>query len=221
MNSIAERRLEEKERRKADILDAAESVAAAGGFAALTMDDVARKARLSRALLYVYFQDKGDLLLGLCLRALEVLHGRFIVAIASRPRGRDQLEAVGRAYVVFAEECPVYFEALAEFELHPPDAAEPSINEQACIASGDEVHGLMVTCIERGIADGSIRADVGPPLLVALTLWAFMHGAIQLARTKKHVIAHDGFEVRQLVDHALFLATRSLHGGEAGDGDAA
>lgn len=216
MSATAERRLEEKERRKTDILDAAESVAGSAGFAALTMDDVARKARLSRALLYVYFHDKGDLLLGLCLRALDVLHARFVAAVGSRDLGRDQLEAVGRAYVAFAAECPVYFEALAEFELHPPDAAEPSATESACIASGDQVHGLMVSCIERGIADGSIRADVGPPLLVALTLWAFMHGTIQLARTKKHVIAHDGFEVRQLIDHALFLATRSLYGGEPG-----
>src|SRR2546429_4326738 len=60
MNYIAERRQEEKERRRADILDAAEAVGASVGWEALTMDQVARKARLSRALLYVYFKDKPE-----------------------------------------------------------------------------------------------------------------------------------------------------------------
>jgi len=60
MNYIAERRLEEKERRRAEILDAAEAVTARFGWDAMTMDRVARKARLSRALVYVYFKDKTD-----------------------------------------------------------------------------------------------------------------------------------------------------------------
>ena len=58
MSELTDRRLEEKERRRLEILDAAEAVAAVVGVEALTMDLVARKARLSRALLYVYFNDK-------------------------------------------------------------------------------------------------------------------------------------------------------------------
>lgn len=209
MNSLADRRLEEKERRRSDIIDAAEAVVADVGLDALTMDEVARRARLSRALLYVYFQDRSDLVLGICQRALDLLGGRFETVMQAHARGRDQLTAIGHAYVAFSHECPVYFEALTKFETHAPDAT-PSAIESACIAGGDRVHALMVTCIENGIRDGSVRADVGPPLLVALTLWGFIHGAIQLAATKKNVIAHDGFEPRQLVEHALFLATRSL-----------
>jgi AcrR family transcriptional regulator len=53
MSYIAERRLEEKERRRAEIVDAAEAAGREVGLDALTMDDVARRARLSRALLYV------------------------------------------------------------------------------------------------------------------------------------------------------------------------
>jgi AcrR family transcriptional regulator len=43
MNYIAERRQEEKERRRAEILDAAEAVIADGGWDELTMDLVARR----------------------------------------------------------------------------------------------------------------------------------------------------------------------------------
>ena len=65
MSYVTERRLEEKIRRRAEILDAAEAVAARFGWENTTMDQVARKARLSRALVYVYFTDKTDLTSGI------------------------------------------------------------------------------------------------------------------------------------------------------------
>ena len=210
MSYIAERRQEEKERRRAEILDAAESVAASVGVAAMTMDEVARRARLSRALLYIYFQDKSDLMFGLCDRALGVLHQRFQEAATRHTRGLDQIEGMGRAYVAFSQEFPVYFEALALFEAHVPEAPAPPGNEGACIIGGDRVHVAMVESINAGIADGSIRRDVGPPAIVAVTLWGFMHGVIQLASTKANVLAHDGVTARQLIEHALVMAGRSL-----------
>lgn len=212
MSQIAERRQEEKERRRAEILDAAEAVAAEVGVEAMTMDLVARRARLSRALLYVYFQDKPDLVLGLCERGLATLHDRFAAALARPARGVEQIAAIGRAYVAFAQEFPVYFDALARFEAHAPQIIEQNRNELACKAAGDRVHALTVRAIEHGIADGSIRADVGPPLLVAVTLWGFMHGIIQLTSTKSQALAADGISVRLLVDQAIALCTRSMAG---------
>src|SRR5690242_10505586 len=123
MNYIAERRQEEKERRRAEILDATEAVAAEVGWDAMTMDQVARKARLSRALLYVYFKDKQDLLFGICERALATLTQRFAAAVARHKHGIDQLTGIGRAYVAFCQEFPVYFEVLARCELLSPDPA--------------------------------------------------------------------------------------------------
>jgi AcrR family transcriptional regulator len=46
MNDIAERRKEERGRRRAEILDAAEQVTGSSGWEELTMDQVARRARL-------------------------------------------------------------------------------------------------------------------------------------------------------------------------------
>ena len=87
MSYLAERRLEEKERRRLEILEAAAEVAGVVGFEAMTMEQVARKARLSRALVYVYFKDKHDLLIGLCIRALELLRERFVAAVAAETEG--------------------------------------------------------------------------------------------------------------------------------------
>ena len=91
MNYIAERRLEEKERRRAEIVDAAEAAGREVGLDALTMDDVARRARLSRALLYVYFQDRSDLMFGLAERAMGMLHARFMEAAERNRTGSTRL----------------------------------------------------------------------------------------------------------------------------------
>ncbi len=53
MSYVAERRLEEKEHRRNEIVDAAEACYITDGWDQITMDQIARKARLSRALLYV------------------------------------------------------------------------------------------------------------------------------------------------------------------------
>ena len=53
MSYITERRQQERGRRRTEIVDAAEALYAEVGWDAVTMDLVARRARLSRALLYV------------------------------------------------------------------------------------------------------------------------------------------------------------------------
>ncbi len=211
MNELATRRQEEKDRRREAILDAAGTVAAEYGIAAFTMDQVARKARLSRALLYVYFKDKQDLLLGLADRAHTLLFERFAAIGVRKLAGLKKIQNMGRAYVAFAEEEPVYFEALACFAAHPADDNAPEGNELRCMQGGDRVHGELIAALEAGVADGSIRKDMGNPALVSVTLWAFMHGIIQIIATKGSMLEFKGVKSKQLVDQALLMCTRSLH----------
>ena len=210
MSYIAERRLEEKERRRAEIVDAAEAAGREVGLDALTMDDVARRARLSRALLYVYFQDRSDLMFGLAERAMGMLHTRFLEAAERHRTGLEQVSAMGRAYVAFAQEFPVLFDALARCELESPDPAQCSPSEQACMIGGDKLQAVLVTSIETGVKDGSIRGDVGSPILMSVTLWGFMHGIIQLTTTKAHALAHHGVAPKALIDYAISMITRDL-----------
>jgi AcrR family transcriptional regulator len=210
MSYIAERRLEEKERRRAEIVDAAEAAGREVGLDALTMDDVARRARLSRALLYVYFQDRSDLMFGLAERAMGMLHTRFLEAAERHRTGLEQVSAMGRAYVAFAQEFPVLFDALARCELESPDPAQCSPSEQACLVGGDKLQTVLVTSIDTGVKDGSIRGDIGSPMLMSVTLWGFMHGIIQLTTTKSHALAHHGVAPKALIDHAISMITRDL-----------
>jgi AcrR family transcriptional regulator len=213
MSYIAERRQEEKERRRAELIDAAERVALAVGWDALTMERVAREARLSRALVYLYFKDKEDLMHALVERALKLLAERFEAAVARHGSGLAQVSALGRAYVAYAQEFPHYFNVLARFQAHEAKAVEAGSNEAACLCAGNRVHGITAAAIGRGIADGSIRADLGPPLLTALTLWGYMHGIVQIVKTKAEAIAADGFSTEALIDHAIRMAGLALSRG--------
>jgi AcrR family transcriptional regulator len=210
MNYIAERRQEEKERRRAEILDAAESMTASVGWDATTMDQVARKARLSRALVYVYFKDKSDLMFGIGERALATLLGCFADAVTKHARGLDQLAAIGRAYIAYSREYPVYFDVMARCELISPDISNLQPNEQACLLGGDAVRQLMQQALELGLRDGSVRADVGESKAVTVCLWGFIHGVIQLSSAKAKMLAHDGLHSDELLEQAMLMATRSL-----------
>jgi TetR/AcrR family transcriptional regulator len=210
MNDLAERRNEEKERRRAEILDAAEAVAAGESWDDMTMDQVARRARLSRALLYVYFTDKTDLLFGVGERALSLLARRLQESAARHKRGIAQLDAVGRAYVAFAQEYPVYFTVLAHCELRSPSDANPDGNEGECARKADTLHALIAGILEAGMGDGSIRTDVGQAPAVAIALWGFLHGIIQLAASKTNLIGRRGVSIRNLLDQGLSLAMRSV-----------
>jgi AcrR family transcriptional regulator len=210
MSYIAVRREEEKERRRAEILDAAETLYAKKGWDGLTVDQVARTARLSRALVYVYFRDKEDLLFAIGERAMQLLRDRFLAAAAGTARGMDQVDAIGRAYMGYAHEFPHYFDFCTRFQSHSADA-DPSTNEGACHVAGDQLIGTVVQAIETGIRDGSIRADVGDPLLLALTLWAFTHGIIQIAMAKGPDLARRGVAIQDFSNYAFQL----LHGAAA------
>lgn len=210
MSLTQQRRLEEKERRREEIIDAAERVIAVQGYEAAKMEDIAREARVSRALVYTYFRDKIELYFAICERALTLLRAEFERAAAGHQRGYDQVAAIGRAYIAFATRHPTYFMALVRFETHSPDDDTAGSTEGAVLAAGRCVHEVIVACLLRGVADGSIRQDLGDPMVMSLTLWSFSHGAIQIAQTKKAVFTQEGIAVGDFLEHAIQMAMRAL-----------
>jgi TetR/AcrR family transcriptional regulator len=209
MSYIAERREEEKERRRSEILVAAEALYAKQGWDAVTMDQVARSARLSRALVYVYFRDKEDLLFAIGERAMQLLTGRFEAAAAGPGTGLQHVEAIGRAYMGYALEFPHYFDVCSRFQAHAM-GSEPSANEAACHLAGDQVMSTVIGVIEAGIRDGSLRKDIGDPFMLALTLWAFTHGIIQLVMAKGADLARRGVAIPDFTNYAFKLLNEAM-----------
>jgi len=209
---IAERREEEKERRRGEILDAAESLYAHHGWEAVTMDQVAKTARLSRALVYIYFRDKDDLLFAIGERAMKLLYQRFAAALESPGSGRDKVEAIGRAYLGYALEFPHFFDFCSRFQrCEVGSGAGP--NEEACDRAGDAVMGLLVQAIQAAVADGSVAPAVArEPLMLAFSLWAFTHGIVQITVVKGQELARHGVAVPDFGNYAFELIQTLLSG---------
>ena len=181
MNSIAQRRQDERERRRSEIVDAADALAREHRWNDVTVDGVAKRARRSRALVYLYFRDKTDLHAALWERAVDELVRRFGAAVAEAGVGSG-IEAIGRAYVRFAEEMPHYFEALGRFEARTPEPAEEPAATAQC---PDDLHGLIVEALRAAQQAGTVRADCRRPRpdggrAVGLHPWP-----IQISSTKR------------------------------------
>jgi len=212
MSYIADRRQEEKDRRRSEIIDAADDLYRELGWDAVTMDSVARRARLSRALVYVYFKDKRDLHFAIADRAMEVLLARFEDASSRARTGLEQIEAVGRAYMAYGLEYPHYFDACARLELRATEAPEPGSQEACTLGAGKKVHEVVVAALLAGQQDGSIRSDLGDVQVTSRILWGFTHGLIQVAITKAQPLAFVGISVTQLTQQAITMIRYMLAG---------
>ncbi|OGD20390.1 MAG: hypothetical protein A2Y69_08575, partial [Candidatus Aminicenantes bacterium RBG_13_59_9] len=86
------------------ILSAAERVIVAKGYGALTMDDVAREAQLSKATLYHYFRGKGELLLEILGHFFEEIDRGLQKINRLRLSAQEKLRKGILFYLRFSEE---------------------------------------------------------------------------------------------------------------------
>lgn len=205
---LQRRRAQEKQARYDAILDAAERVFADKGYERTSMDDIARTASLSRALLYVYFKDKAAIQRGIMIRAGDSLLARFEEAKETRHTGLDQLRAMGEAYYRFYLEQPDYFSALTHASTAMAEADDEQIREMVC--SKDGLMALMEAAIERGLADGTIsRARIQSPQQTALYLRGALHGVIMLCQAEMAEGA-TAFPADALIRHTMDMLTSSI-----------
>ncbi|MCH8499418.1 MAG: TetR/AcrR family transcriptional regulator [Marinobacter sp.] len=210
MSRTQSRREQEKQQRHEAILDAAEATFFGQGYERTSMDDIAKAANLSRALLYVYFKDKAAIQRGIMLRAGQSLQARFRAALESGSTGLAQIAAIGRAYYDFSLEEPDYFDALTRAATALPGAAP----EQAQLMGECETltMGLMVQAIRNGLEDGSLDSQrIQDPVQTALYLRGALHGVIMLCQQE---MAGDGplgrVNEAALIAHTMQMLMASL-----------
>ncbi len=155
------------EERPAQILEAALAVFAERGLAAARIDDIARRAGLSKGTIYLYFPNKEELF-------REVIRHSVIAFIE---RGEERLESLGDSMQVLDAWMEGYWawlrspafpamHRLVNSEMHNfPDIAAFYAKEVI-----DRAHRLMREILERAMAQGRIRLT--DPLVAARMLSA-------------------------------------------------
>jgi AcrR family transcriptional regulator len=202
------RREREKQARYDTILDAAELVFSEKGYERTSMDDIARTASLSRALLYVYFKDKAAIQRGIMLRAGHALFRRFEEARQTADNGLAQIRAMGESYYRFYLEEPDYFSALTKASTAMAEADESQAEEMLC--SKSDLMELMVGAIELGLQDGTMNRDrIKNPVQTALYLRGALHGVILLCQSEMGE-GNPEFPAEQLIRHTMDMLTSSI-----------
>lgn len=205
------RRQEDRDRATARIVQAATALYHRHGIENVSYGDIARKARVSRPLLYFYFPTPRDLLMAAVLEASRKLHTRFERAIAGAATGLAGTEAIGRAYLAFHAEDPAsFFLCMAAGPQRGP-RANPTETEQALQAESSASMHLLVAQLERGHRDGSIDPKAGDPLVVALCLWSLSHGLAQFTTVQATALREEyRVDTAAFLDAGMRLLSRAL-----------
>ncbi|MEJ2543446.1 MAG: TetR/AcrR family transcriptional regulator [Calditrichaceae bacterium] len=116
---ITERRERDRERRKNEIIDAAEKVFFKNGFENATVENIAEEAEYSKATLYLYFSSKEELYFAVCQRAEGKLFKEVDKAISKVDGTFDKIKAFLSAFVDFQQKHTDHFNALFYLQTHP------------------------------------------------------------------------------------------------------
>lgn len=82
---------------KNQMLQAAEKVIIRRGYRAATMDEIAREAEFSKATLYKYFRNKGEILLEIILQYIEEIRARMVEIQQSSLEPEEKLKQMIQA----------------------------------------------------------------------------------------------------------------------------
>ncbi len=160
--SINERRLREKERRRQDIISAAEKVFFQKGYEEATMDDVAEKAELSKGTLYLYFKSKQEVLLALAVWHIGFLNEEYKSILEDKIDGYSQVEMIGRAYFDFFMKRPNLLPLLAVIETITKKAVNETRSMKEWLEQSERSFNALHQAFINGKNDGSISQDIDP-----------------------------------------------------------
>lgn len=158
------------------LVDAARRLLESEGPSALSLRAVAREAGVSPAAPYHHFKDKAELLDAVAHEGWLMLNARMREAKAAA-EGRQQLTALGIAYVCFAREHPalyrVMYDAARDKESLPIDMENPNEDSAYCM--------VRETMVEHG-ADPTAETDLE---LATIASWCAAHGLAEMAGFKQ------------------------------------
>ncbi|MGB9339769.1 MAG: TetR/AcrR family transcriptional regulator [Polyangiales bacterium] len=182
--AVAARRERERTARREAILDAAQELIASEGYYGVRMDAVADAAELSKGTLYLYFENKDALCAAVATRLIDAFTPFIDSAVSEAATGLDGVRALFQAYYDHTQENPHHFRfALAWLSAgeRMDDSTEAFQTYRGRVG---QLLSLLVTSLQRGQSDGSVRADV-EPLPQAMQLWTGFLGIILVGLNKE------------------------------------
>lgn len=191
MTPVKERRAREKEQLRREILDAARDLFVRDGYENVSMRRIADKIEYSPTTIYLYFQDKSQLLYCICEETFARLVKEFEGLQTQSSDPVDCLRRGMRAYIQFGLKYPNHYKVtfISHPEHHEPDTyLSPE-------SMGMKAFGFLPKLVGEAVRQGRFRqVDVAA---TSQMLWAAIHGVTSL------LIVHPDFpwvNRNQLID---------------------
>lgn len=186
----AARRALQKQELRAAILQAASELFLEHGYDAFSLRQVAERIGYSPTTIYLYFQNKDDLLLAAVQEGFAAFDARLQAVAAATPDSLARIEALGRAYIAFGLENPAlyrlmfmqrsdFYFASREVVLQRDDVAGASGHAVPPELPRTAAMELLSSAVAEAMRAGTVQN--GDALITADVLWAGAHGLVSLA----------------------------------------
>lgn len=180
------------------------------GIAATSMDDIAKAAGYSKATLYVYFENKEEIVGILVLNSMKKLYDYISSALAQHEATKARYDLICRGLVQYQEEFPYYFRMVLDkinidFESH-----DYLPEEKETYQIGEEINEKIKSFIISGMEKGDLRGDL--KIMPAIfNFWGMLSGIIQLAANKEEYIKKSmGLSKKQFLEYGFSLVYHSI-----------
>lgn len=172
---IALRREREKIQRRNDIIDAAKHVFFKRGLQSATMDQIAKRAELSKGTLYLYFKSKEELYVSLLEEGITLFSDLMVGAIEKENSPEERIRKLLRAFYAFYAEYPQYYEIM--FSLQKGELPREKISDEIYLPvrkqAADAIK-LVETAIVSGIDSGHFKPV--DTFEITMIIWGMANG---------------------------------------------
>ena len=111
---MGRRKKEPRSVHRENIASSASALFMEKGIAATSMDDIAKAAGYSKATLYVYFENKEEIISILVLESMKKLHHYISSALIKQESTKARYDFICRGLVQYQEEFPFYFKMILD-----------------------------------------------------------------------------------------------------------
>ena len=187
-NRIAERKLRDKQARRAQIISAARRIAEVEGWSNVTVRRLSDEISYSQPVLYAHFESREGILAAVAIEGFQEL-GLALEKARKRVKRGSTIESVAAAYLEFAASSPALYEVMFSLSLSVPFGAA---------ATPPELRFAFSQLLEL------FQGQRSKPEVISELFWASLHGIAELTRTKRFPPSGQKERVRALVELFTF-----------------
>lgn len=184
---MARRKKEPKSVHREKIASAASVLFMDKGIAATSMDDIAKAAGYSKATLYVYFENKEEIVGIIALDSMKKLYDYIVSAPEQQETTKEQYNYICRGLVKYHEEFPFYFKTVLDKINIDFENRDYLPEEKETYQIGEKINEKLKEFIISGIDKGDLRGNL-EIMPTVFNFWGMLSGLIQFAANKEEYI---------------------------------